>query len=90
MPEYSIFVTEKVPNGKGAWHAIPLHGGPKVVWMIALLGASVGIVEGGSIMRMNLVLLSVLVGVLGFGIGILFAALGTTDSPGPPDDPASE
>jgi hypothetical protein len=27
--------------------------------------------------------------VLGIGIGALFAGIGTTDSPGPPDDPAS-
>jgi hypothetical protein len=38
---------------------------------------------------MKLVLFSVFLVALGFGIGVVFAALGTTDSPGPPDDPAS-
>lgn len=37
----------------------------------------------------RLTLPSVLLVVFGFGIGVLFGAIGTTDPPGPPDDPAS-
>jgi hypothetical protein len=58
--------------------------------MIARLWASVGIVGGGSDMRTKLALAFMVTAVLGVGIGVLFAALGTTDSPGPPDDQASE
>jgi hypothetical protein len=41
-------------------------------------------------MRTKLVFAFVVTAVLGFGIGVLYAGIGTTDSTGPPDDPASE